>query len=65
METIKQVLIRRDSMNSEDADTLIEEAKEELNTVFENGGSICELEEIVMDYFGLEPDYLMELVDFL
>ena len=60
METIKQILMRRDGMSAEDADNLIEEAKDELNR------RLSEEEELPYDiceeFFGLEPDYLDQLL---
>ena len=57
METIKQILMRRDEMTSEDADEMIEAAKREFR---EEGG---DPEEIIAEWFGLEPDYAWELLD--
>ena len=61
METIKQVLIRRDGISEQEADELIDEAKEVMYEYIEEGEeemahNICE------EYFGLEPDYLMDLI---
>ena len=55
MESIKDVLIRRDGMSSDEADELINEAREEI----ENGE---DPEEVLMDFFGLEPDYIFDLL---
>ena len=57
METIKQILMRRDEMTSEDADEMVEAAKREFR---EEGG---DPEEIIAEWFGLEPDYAWELLD--
>ena len=61
METIKEVIMRRDNLTSEEADELIEEAKEALTYYLdeddhESAENICE------EYFGLEPDYIIELL---
>jgi len=61
MESIKQVLMRRDGMESHEADSLIEEAKETLQAYIEEG-DLFGAEDICNEYFGLEPDYLMELL---
>ena len=61
METIKEVLMRRDEMTSDEADDLISEAKEQLLEYFESGDLIA-AEDICSEYFGLEPDYIMELM---
>jgi len=59
MKTIKEVLMNRDGISSEEAQTLIDECKNDMNERLEVGEmpfDICE------EYFGLEPDYLMELI---
>lgn len=59
METIKQVLMRRDSLSEKEAEELIAEARVELQERLAEGEmpyDICE------EFFGLEPDYLFELL---
>lgn len=59
-ETIKEILMRRDSMTSEEANSLIIEARYDLNDRLEKGEypeDICE------EWFGLEPDYIMDLIE--
>ena len=55
METIKQILIRRDGMLPEDAQELIDEARERVREGEDP-------EEILFEEFGLEPDYVFELL---
>ena len=59
MESIKTILMRRDSMTAKEADDLIAEAKEDL---FERLGQGEMPEDICQEWFGLEPDYIMELM---
>jgi len=59
MGTIKSALMERDGMTAEEADKLIAECKEDMNQRLADGEmpmDICE------EYFGLEPDYLEELI---
>jgi len=59
MELIQSILIKRDGMTSKEADDAVDECRDELMARLENGEmpfDICE------EYFGLEPDYLMQLV---
>jgi len=59
MESIKEVLMRRDKMSVEEADDLIAQAKEDLYARLGDGqipDDICE------EWFGLEPDYITELL---
>lgn len=59
MKTIKEILIKRDDMSEEDANSLIEEARTDFHNQLSQGKmptDICE------EYFGLEPDYIFELM---
>jgi hypothetical protein len=60
-QTIKQILMSRDNLTANQADNLIAEARQALQDCLEENDSeaaynICE------EYFGLEPDYLPELI---
>jgi hypothetical protein len=55
METIKQVLMRRDEMSSDDADELIAEARQRV-------ADGEDPEEVLAEEFGLEPDYIFDLL---
>jgi hypothetical protein len=59
MKSIKEVIMKRDGLNSREADDLISEAREQFNAYVSNG-EFHLAEEICQDYFGLEPDYLVE-----
>lgn len=61
METIKDVLMRRDGMSEAEADSLIDEAREQMYEYLEEGDEQA-AEDICQEYFGLEPDYIMELL---
>jgi hypothetical protein len=59
MNRIVQILMERDDMTEEEAQELFDEAKDDLNERLGRGEmpfDICE------EYFGLEPDYLDDLV---
>jgi hypothetical protein len=59
MKTIKEILIRRDHMTEEEAEDLIAQAREDLYERLKEGEmpyNICG------EYFGLEPDYIEELL---
>lgn len=61
MKSLKQTLMQRDNLTSNDADILILDAKEELHHLI-TIGDIASAERICEDWFGLEPDYLIELL---
>jgi len=61
MKTLKQVLMRRDGLTEAQADVNIAEAREVLQEYidaedWESARDICE------EMFGLEPDYLPDLM---
>ena len=58
MRSIKQILIERDGMTPEDAESYIQEAIDELQELLADD-NFEEAEDICATYFGLEPDYLM------
>lgn len=55
-ETIKQVLMRRDGLSANEADEQIEYAKDRI-------ADGEDPEEVCLEEFGLEPDYVLELLD--
>jgi len=67
METVKQVLIRRDGNTESEAQDRIDCFVAELNDLLgceSDNAMLCLLdaESLVADHFGLEPDYLMEFI---
>ena len=61
MKSIKQTLIDRDDITADHADELIAEARTELRQLLDDG-DFAQADEICSTHFGLEPDYLMELI---
>lgn len=57
---IRKILIRRDGITEEMAEQLIGEAVVRLVGILNEGGDPFDL---CQDCFGLEPDYLDELID--
>ena len=60
-ESIKQILIRRDKITSSHADQLIDEARNAMFDYLDNLDDDA-AENVCMEYFGLEPDYITELL---
>ena len=59
MDNIKSILMSRDGMTEQESDDLIKEARADLMDRLADGDmpdDICE------EWFGLEPDYIMELI---
>ena len=62
METIKEILMRKYIMTADGAEAVIQEAAKDLADRLENGE---DADDICQEWFGLEPDYLFELIEYL
>lgn len=62
LESIKTVLMRRDGLTAPEAQEAIEAAREELRAALD-AGDLSAAEDICQEHFGLEPDYLDELLE--
>ena len=58
--SIRETIKARDGLSDEEIDDMISDAKSEIHATIDAGGpaALGDLEDIVLDYFGLEPDYL-------
>jgi len=59
--SIRKVLMERDGLSPTEADEQIAEAKEALLQYLDDG-DFFSAENICEEYFGLEPDYLFDLM---
>jgi len=59
---IKTVLMERDNMTHEEAEEIINEAMDDFSERLLHG-DISSAYDICMDYFGLEPDYLEDMIE--
>ena len=64
METIKEVLMRRDGLSENDVDNQLGAAIDELAMALDDD-MMDVAESICLDHFGLEEDYIIELIDLL
>jgi hypothetical protein len=60
-ERIIKILMRRDKFTREEAEDQVQEAKKELQMLLDNG-DLNEAYDICETWFGLEPDYLDDLL---
>ena len=58
---IKQILMQRDGMSADEADDLISLAKEEV-LYYIDIGDINGAEDCMGEFFGLEGDYIIDLI---
>ena len=61
MDNLKDILMIRDGITEEEANELIEEARTQLQEYLDEGNTEAAYE-ICSECFGLEPDYIMELL---
>ena len=61
MRSIKEILMDRDGMTSEEAEELIEAVREDINFAASNGEYEL-VEDIMYGDLGLEMDYVFELL---
>ena len=61
MSDLKRVLMERDEITSDEADDLIKAAREELFGLIDQG-EIEEAKYVCEYHFGLEADYIMDLM---
>lgn len=54
-ESLKKVIMRRDDLTSAEADEMIEDAREQVLAGEDP-------EEVLMNDFGLEPDYVLDIL---
>lgn len=58
MNKVVEILMKRDSMTQKEAEELLDQTVQELEANNWRGG-----EEIMMDYLGIEMDYLFDVID--
>ena len=61
MESLKEVLIRRDGMTENDAIALINDARADLFNRLDSGEFVDDAN-FCNEWFGLEPDYIMDIM---
>lgn len=61
MNRVIEILMRRDGVTKEEAKSLIEDTRSELYDAME-GTSLIDVDEIIMNNLGLEPDYLLDII---
>jgi hypothetical protein len=63
MNRIIEIIMKRDNMALEDAQCLFDDAKDEAEDAVAEG-DLERVEDIISDYFGLEPDYVFDLIGY-
>ena len=61
MDSLKRTLMISEGLTSREAEEKMAEARDQLNSYLANGDLIS-AEDICEEFFGLEPDYLFDLI---
>ena len=62
MNSVVKILMDRDNIDQETAESLVRETRDELLSLDET--NIFETDNIIAEYLGLEPDYVFDILDF-
>lgn len=62
MDSMKNVLKNRDGITENEAINEVNNARESLYDIIENGGGIDDVEDMMMCDYGLEMDYIFDLL---
>lgn len=60
MNKVVEILMNRDNMPQEHAERLVQETRDEIMML----DNPLEADDVLMDYLGLEPDYLEDVLNF-
>lgn len=59
MNEVVKILMERDEIDQETAEALVRETRNEIL----NAENVFDADDIIMDYLGLEPDYIFDILD--
>ena len=62
MNRVVKILMDRDNIDQENAEALVRETRDEILSLEED--DVFEIDDIILDYLGLEPDYVFDILDF-
>jgi hypothetical protein len=64
MKEIIEILMKRDGLSFDNASDVVNDLREQLTLMVDEGSGLTEIEDYFSDELGLEPDYLFEVLDF-
>ena len=62
MNRIVKILMERDDIDQEIAESLVRKTRDEILSLDE--ANVFEADEIIYEYLGLAPDYVFDILDF-
>ena len=63
MQSIIDILIRRDGISENEAREICEQCRHDILHAIDKNCGIEDVEDILMDWLSIEPDYLMDLMN--
>jgi len=63
IEDITKLIAQRDNISYYEASNIVEDCLDKIKEALDYGDSLDSIENIVADYLGLEPDYLITLLN--
>lgn len=64
--SIVKILMRRDGLTRDEAAELVVQTQDRIDALLESGvADLSEIEDVISDDLGLEPDYVMDFIGFL
>jgi len=64
MKEIIEILMKRDGLSFDNASDVVNDLREQLTLMVDEGSGLTEIQDYFSDELGLEPDYLFEILDF-
>jgi len=62
VDSVRKVIMQRDDISCEEAEERIEQFRIGMDGILNRGGSLEDLEDLMSNEFGLEPDYIEEFL---
>lgn len=64
MKEIEDILVKRDKCKKYEAEHIVRECMNDIQFIATHGGTLEEIEDLVRDELGLEPDYIPALLGY-
>lgn len=62
MENVTEIFQRRDKLSRKEAEKQTQEVRSSIYDIIDEGGSYDDIEDMMLNDYGLEMDYLMDLI---
>ena len=62
MNRVVKILMKRDGLSQKEAEKRFDEVQNIINNYLEDSADSDEIEQVIMDELGLEPDYIEDFI---